>query len=166
LFDRIFEMLTLSRELVEISDGQKKELIKRLSLDVEKDGYLPVLDRLFKEELIIKKPWIGSTVTSKIHFSIRRTRIGIFKHQSSMITVKSNELENSNHSNIQISYGITWFTAINFLMLGVIIFMFAYLLSNDIWGWIIGLGVFIIELLYCVIELNKTQEKFKIYLDS
>jgi hypothetical protein len=112
LFDRIFEMLILSRELVEISDGHKKELIK----------------------------------------------IGIFKHQSSMITVKGNELENSNQSKIQINYGITWFMAINFLMLGVIIFMFAYLLSNDIWGWIIGLSIFIIESLYCVIELNKTRE--------
>jgi hypothetical protein len=95
-------MLTLRRTSINLTEKESDQFFVRLSLDTEPFGYGSSLDRFFRGELIIEKPWAGEVSKDKTKFRVRRTRTGIFRTGVSMVEICGNLKLSSNQRTIEI----------------------------------------------------------------
>ena len=156
-------MLVLRKNQFEVSDMQKQKLIQCLNLDTEPNGHLSGLDRLYREELIIKKPWIGYSSNKEINFKVCQTKTGLFKSRISPIEIKAKQVEFLGKNLIEISYGVSW---IGLLLLYVTISLFGYVLINDSWDWLISCAIIGAHFISLFVEVNRSENKFNEYISS
>lgn len=156
-------MLVLRKTLLEISDENKKRLTESLHMDVEPDGHRGQLMRLFKEEMVISKPWIGMTKVNEVNFSVMATKRSYLGAGISSIIVRGKILDNVNKNFVQICYGVSWFQIV---WLYATIFFFGFFLSSDVWGVVICFSLAAIHFRYLLTEVNRSDSSFNDYFLS
>jgi hypothetical protein len=156
-------MLVLRKRLLEISDANRKRLMESLHLDVEPNGYRGQLMRLFKKEMVISKPWIGTTKVDEVNFSVMATKRSYLGAGINSIIVRGKCLDNANKNFVQICYGVSW---LQIVWLYATIFFFGFFLSSDFWGLVICCGLAAIHFLYLLNEVNRSDSNFTDYFLS
>lgn len=153
-------MLILKRYSIPITDKQK--LLARLTLDVERFGYFSGLDRFFREEFIIKKPWIGKVYRDKGEFKLIRTRNGVFKVELSAFRIHGKIID----TRINIRISLAWLVAANILGVAAFVSIIVMNYLNDFVGWTILLLILALQVLLLLLDLRKTEKKIIEYLDQ
>lgn len=159
-------MLTLKRNSIEITDKESDKFFVRLSLDTEPFGYGAGLDRFFRGELIIEKPWTGSVSRDKTKFKVRRTRTGIFNTGVSMLEI-CGELTLTKHGRtIETKIRPVWYVTLSFIWVTAFLSIVTWNLFNDVTGWAVCISIVILQILFLVLDLNKTDERLINYIDQ
>ena len=133
-------MLTLRRQSIETTD-KDRNLFINLHLDTELMGYFSGLDRFFRGEIKIIKPWTGEVNTSEKRFKIKRSRTGFLKTNVSSIIIDGNETVNGTQRKIDLRFGTAWSTNIGFILGTLFLIAMATFYFEDIWGWLLVLSI-------------------------
>jgi hypothetical protein len=158
-------MLTLKRFFIKYPESDK-DLFVNFCLDTENSGYFSNLNRIFiREELIIQKPWIGKVDKERNEFKVMRTGTGIFKTGVSALEVFGRLTERKSGKGIEIIIKPIWYVALSFVWVTIFLSIFIVNYLNDITGWAILLCILIIQVLFLVLDLNKTVDKIRDYID-
>ena len=158
-------MLTLRRQSIDTTD-KDKNLFVNLRLDTESRGYFSGFDRFFRGEIKIKKPWTGEVNTNERKFKIIRTRTGILRTNLSSIIITGNEIKDGTQIKIELRFGTAWYTTISFILGTIFLVTIATFYFKDIWGWLLVSSLWTIQVLLYIVDLNKTEDRFKQYLEE
>lgn len=140
------------------------DVFSRILLDTEPFGYLSNFDRLFREEFIIKKTWIGKTDRHRNSFKIMRTKVGFLKTGVSATKICGQLTQDKTRIDIRIKpmtlavINLIWVT-----------FFFGFIIAsffNDWIWWTVLVGLTIIQILFFTLDYRATEEKFTNYIDS
>ena len=159
-------MLTLRRHFIILSDNERIKLLTSLNLDTERTGYLSGLDKIFKGQLKIEKPWIGEVKKDKLNFCIKRAQVGLLNNQLSAIILNGDEVIDQGTRRVRIHFGLSLQILILFFIMSGFILTLTYLNARDAWDWLIGIFFWTIQPLIYLIDLNKTDDKFTEYVSS
>lgn len=158
-------MLPIKRFFIKYPESDK-DLFVHFYLDTEKSGYFSNLNRIFiREELIIQKPWIGKVDKERNEFRVMRTRTGLFKTGISGLEVRGRLNEHEGGKGIEITIRPIWYVALSFVWVTIFLSIFIINYLNDIAGWAILLCILTIQILFLVLDLNKTEDKIRNYID-
>jgi hypothetical protein len=158
-------MFTLRRQSIDTTD-KDKNLFVNLHLDTESRGYFSGFDRFFRGEIKTKKLWTGEVNTNERKFKIIRTRTGILGTNISSIIVTGNEIKDGPQMKIELRFGTAWYTLISFILGTIFLIAIATYYFQDMWGWILVLSIWILQILLFVVDLNKTDDRLKLYIDE
>jgi hypothetical protein len=159
-------MLTLKRIFIKYLESDK-DFFVHFYFDTETSGYFSNLNRIFiREELIIQKPWIGKVDKERNKFKVRRTRTGIFKTGISGLEVFGRLTEREIGKGIEITIKPIWYVALSFVWATILLSTFVINYLNDIAGWAILLCILIIQVLFMILDLNKTEDEIRNYMDQ
>lgn len=159
-------MLTLKRFFLEYTDNDK-DLFTHLALDTEKSGYISNVVRIFiKDELVIQKPWIGTVDREQNQFKVVRTRTGVFKTGVSSVVVLGKLVHQENRKGLEVRIRPSRLAMLTVVcMMGFI--SFTVIDSNsDFFGWAMFLCIAIILVLFLILDLNKTENTFRNYVEQ
>jgi len=148
--------------LINYSEKEDKNLFVHFYLDTEDDSYFSSWDRFFRQELIIKKPWIGQVDKDRNEFKVMRTRTGLFKTGISTLEVHG-KLTKDKKIEIKIRPG--WYAALSLLLTTFFLATIVYNYFNDIFGWLFLLGFLALQMLLMILDLRKTEEIIIDYID-
>jgi hypothetical protein len=124
------------------------------------------LTRIFiREELLIQKPWIGTVDKERNEFKVRRTRTGIFKTGISSLEVIGRSTEYESRKGIEIEIKPVWYVALGSVWVTIFLSIFIINYFNDIAGWGILFGFLLIQVLALILDLNKTEDKIRNYIN-
>lgn len=133
-------------------------------MDTEPSGYLSSLDRLFREEFTIKKPWIGETDRKQNTFQIMRSKVGFLKTGVSATKICGRLTEDNTRIDIRIKpmtlavINLIWVTSF-------FAFLIASLFNDWVW-WTVLAGLAIGQILFFILDYRATEEKFIDYISS
>ena len=153
-------MLTIKRYSID----NHGDVFNRILLDTEPFGYLPNLDRLFREEFIIKKTWIGKTDRHRNTFKIMRTKVGFLKTGVSATKICGHLSQDKTRIDIRIKP--MTLVVINLIC---VTFFFGFIIAsffNDWIWWTVLAGLTIVQILFFILDYRVTEEKFNDYIDS
>ena len=159
-------MLTLKRHSIKVTDKEGDKLFVHLSLDTEPSGYLSSWDRFSKGELAIEKPWIGNVSKDLTEFKVRRTKAGVFKSRVSMFEICGRLIVNNNERTIEIKIRPVWYVALSLVWVSAFLAMITFNFFNDSVGWTICISIVVLQILFLILDLNKTDERLNDYLDQ
>lgn len=140
------------------------DVFNHILLDTEPSGYLASLGRLFREEFVIEKTWIGKTDRKKSTFKITRTKFGFLKTGISAIKICGQLTQDESRIDIRIKpmtlsvINLIWATS----FFG---FLIASFFNDWVWWTVLG-GFVIIQILLFILDYRATEEKFTDYVNS
>ena len=140
------------------------DVFNRILSDIEPLGYLSNLDRLFREEFIIKKTWIGKADRHRNSFKIMRTKAGFFRTGVSMTEISGQLTQDK--SRIEIKIKSTALAVITLIWLTLFFGFLIALFFNDWIWWTVLVGVTIIHILLFVLDYRATEDRFTDYIDA
>lgn len=153
-------MLTIKRYSID----NHGDIFSRILLDIEPVGYMSSLDRLFREEFIIRKTWIGETGRHGNTFKIMRTKVGFLKTGVSATKICGRLTEDKTRIDIRIKP--TTLFIVNLIWVTTFFsFIVASFFNDWIW-WAVLAGLTIIQILFLILDYRATEGKFTDYIDS
>jgi hypothetical protein len=82
-----------------------------------------------------------------------------------MIEIYGKLKDDKREKTIEIKMRPVWYVTISLLGLTTFLLIVTWTYFNDIFGWTILSGFLILQILFLLLDLNKTDEKFTEYLD-
>jgi hypothetical protein len=140
-------MLTFRRYSTKVTTKEAHDLFVRFSLDTEPIGYFPTLDRFFRGEIIIKKPWAGYVSKDRTVFKLRRTGAGIFKTNLSLLEIYGKLTQEKEEKILEIKIRLDWYVTLVLTLINVFVCIIILNFFNDASGW--GILSAIVGLHFC-----------------
>ena len=156
-------MLTLRRHSISLTE-RDKDLFLHFHLDTQEVVFqFDYFFISFKD--LLEKPWIGEVDRDQKSFKLIRSRAGIFKLALSRIAIKGAVINESGHAQLIVKYGLPVFFTIGVLMAITIFTLFTLSFLEDIWAWVIAFSILTLDILFVLVDLNRTADKLRNYID-
>jgi len=156
-------MLTLNKTIFELGENEDS-LFSHLYLDTEASGMTSGSDRFFKSEFGIKKAWFGEVKINNKIFELVRTRTGLLRMNISAITIKGTRKKDGKRGEFEVRYMLTLKTIINLLLMTLFFGSIAVYSSYDFWVSMVVTLLWTLQIIFLILDLNKTEENFSNYL--
>jgi hypothetical protein len=158
-------MLTLNKTIFELGENENR-LFSHLYLDTDASGMTSDSDTIFRGQFAIKKAWFGEVRLNNNTFELVRTRTGLFRMNISAITIKGTRKKDGKRGQYEVRYMLTLRTIINLLLMTLFFGSIELYSSYDFWVSMLVSLLWTLQILFLIVDLNKTEEKFGNYLEQ